>query len=228
MSNMAEFGKAFVGARRRFASLCTDLSNEELDEKVPACPDWSVKDLLAHVVGITSDVVSGNVEGVGSDEWTSKQIAARRDHGVEQLLAEWDSIAPMVESAIDSIPKWMAGMIVGDLVTHEHDLRGAIKVSGARDSSGVAVALDTYARFFGRRIKDRDIPALEVRAGDHSWQLGNGEPQASVAGEPFEVLRGLTGRRTFDEVRALGWSGDPEPYVGIFSMYGAPEQSLKE
>lgn len=225
---MPEFETAFTDTRRRFASLCSALTDADLERAVPACPEWSTKDLVAHVVGVTSDVVSGNVAGVGSEEWTSAQIAARRDSTVAVLLTEWDSIAPTVETAIDSIPKWMAGTLIGDLITHEHDLRGAIDRPGARDSRGVAVALDTYARFFGRRIKEGDLPALELRADDSSWQLGNGEPQVSVKGGPFELLRALTGRRTHDEVRSLDWNGDPEPYIDIFSMYGVPDRSLNE
>lgn len=225
---MLAFETAFTDTRRRFASLCSALTDADLKRGVPACPEWSTKDLVAHVVGVTSDVVSGKVAGVGSEEWTAAQIAARRDRSVTELLAEWDSIAPTAEAAIDTIPKWMAGTLIGDLITHEHDLRGAINRPGARDSSGVAVALDTYARFFGRRIKERDLPPLELRADERSWQLGSGEPQVSAKGEPFELLRALTGRRTHDEVRALGWSGDLEPYIDILSMYGVPDRSLNE
>jgi hypothetical protein len=72
------------------------------------------------------------------------------------------------------------------------------------------------------------MPAVQVNAGDKTWVAGNGDPQVSVSAEPFEILRSLTGRRTREQVRALDWSGDPEPFLDLFSMYGTPENELEE
>ena len=69
---------------------------------------------------------------------------------------------------------------------------------------------------------------MEVNTGDKSLVAGNGDPVISVAADPFEMLRSLTGRRTREQIRGLDWSGDPELYLDLFSMYGMPERELDE
>jgi hypothetical protein len=36
------------------------------------------------------------------------------------------------------------------------------------------------------------------------------------------------GRRTYDEMRAFDWQGDPEPYLTYLHRFSVPEQSLGE
>src|SRR3712207_8623982 len=67
-----------------------------------------------------------------------------------------------------------SGVFLADSVTHEHDLRHALARPGARNGPAFELALDTYARFFGRRIKEHHLPALRVVAGrseEHTSEL---------------------------------------------------------
>ena len=223
-----DLGVAYEESRQRFMVLVADLSPDQLAVVVPACPEWTVKDLVAHVIGIASDTASGNVAGVGTAQWTEAQVSARKDHSLEALMAEWATVGPNVAGALQYLHPAMAGAMIGDLVTHEQDARGALAAPGGRDAAAAAIALNTYVRFLGRRLKDAELPALRVESGDLTWDIGNGEPQTTVKGEPFELLRSLTGRRTTEQIRALEWSGDPGPYLEVFSMYGVPEAPLDE
>jgi uncharacterized protein (TIGR03083 family) len=222
------FGSAYRETRERVTELITSLSGEELERTVPACPEWSVKDLFGHLAAIATDVVGGRWDGVGSSEWTGRQIEERKDRSVEELAREWAESGAQVEAALDGLHPAVGGGVNGDAVTHEQDARGAVRRPGGTDSAGFAIALDSYTRFFGKRLKNAGIPAVQVNAGDKRWVAGNGDPQVSVSAEPFEMLRSLTGRRTREQVRALDWSGDPEPYLDLFSMYGTPESELEE
>ncbi len=225
---MSGFGSAYKGARKRIGELASGLPEKRLSEHVPACPEWSVKDLVAHVAGIASDMLQGDVADAGKPEWTKAQIAARRKRSIGEILAEWDETGPQVEAALEYLHPAAAGAAVGDVVTHEHDLRGAISQPGARDSDGVAVALDSYVRWLGRRIRDRGLPTLEVRAPERSWHAGKETPAGYVAGPQFELLRALTGRRTKDQIRHLEWSVDPSPYLDVFSSYDLPDEEPNE
>jgi hypothetical protein len=49
-----------------------------------------------------------------------------------------------------------------------------------------------------------------------------------VAADPFELFRALSGRRSLDQVRALAWVGDPEPYLELFAPYPMPASPLIE
>ena len=68
---MAEASSAYRGGRERISEIASDTPDEALSRTVPACPDWTVRDLLAHMVGVAEDFAAGNFENAGSDEWTA-------------------------------------------------------------------------------------------------------------------------------------------------------------
>ena len=122
----------------------------------------------------------------------------------------------------------MSSALVGDLITHEHDLRGAVDNKDARDDDGIVISASFYARNFGKRLKDAGLPTLVVEGGAHQWTAGRDEPAGTVRASLFDMLRGLTGRRTLEEVQGFEWSVDPSPYLPVFSMYPVTAQSLNE
>ena len=225
---MATYSATYKEARERVCELMTSLSDDELQRDVPTCPGWKTRDVLAHLVGICTDTLSGKIEGAGSEEYTSRQITERKDASVADMVAEWDEHAPAFEEMLDSIHPAISGGILGDLVTHEQDARGAVGKAGGRDGESFETALDSHVRFLGRRIKEAKLPTLEVRAGDKQWVAGKEEVSGSVEAEPFELLRALTGRRTHDQIRSFSWSVDPGPYLPVFSMYGLPGSDIEE
>lgn len=225
---MADYTRAYSESRERFCNLVSQAGEDGLPLKVPACPAWTVTELLAHVIGVAADSVAGNVGDMGGDEWTEKQVALRRDRPVEDLITEWKEHASLIEATLDSIHPALAGGLIGDLLTHEHDLRGALSKPGARDAATLELPTYTYVRFFGTRVKKAGLDAVEVNADGLSWVAGAGDPGVAVSGEPFEILRSLTGRRTRDEVRRLDWKGDPEPYLDVFSQYNYTANPLNE
>ncbi|HET7483610.1 MAG TPA: maleylpyruvate isomerase family mycothiol-dependent enzyme [Actinomycetota bacterium] len=221
-------GAAYATARKRLIELMTAASPDERDQRVPACPDWRTRDVLAHVVGIAVDTLDGQIAGAGTEEWTERQVDERRDRSVEDLVSEWEGVADRLDAALDTFHPAIAGGFIGDLVTHEQDVRGALGKPGGRDDEAFEIALDSYVRFFGRRIKENDLPGLVVRSEGREWTLGKNDVVGELSGDPFEVLRSLTGRRTLDQVRALQWTTDPEPFLPIVSMYGIPAAPLSE
>jgi uncharacterized protein (TIGR03083 family) len=225
---VADFGAAYGAARKRISDLALEVSDEDLARTVPACPAWSVKDLVAHLTGIATDMMRGNVGAAGSEEWTAAQIEARRDNTIDEIVREWEESGAQVEGALPHIHPAAAGGTVGDIITHEQDMRGALGRPGARDTDGVEIATDTYVRWLGRRIRETGLPTIEVHAGDRILRAGKEEPVGSVSAEAYELLRGLTGRRTKKEIEGFEWSVEPDPYIDIFSSYGYPPEPLNE
>ena len=221
---MSEHGDAYRGARARLTALAKELDEGQLEQRVPTCPDWRIKDVYGHLIGLVADVMDRNTSGAGSDEWTAAQVDARRNRSRDELLAEWDERGPDLEALLDKLPPQSAASIVGDIATHEADIYGAVGRADARDSDGVRLALERYVAALGARVTEAGLPA--VRVGD--VVAGDGEPAAGVKASPFELLRALTGRRSPEQIRALDWDGDPEPYVAIFSAYGVPEAPVVE
>ena len=226
---MTGFGEAYASTRHRVLDLVKDLDEERAQRIVPACPAWTVRDVLAHLTGIAVDATKGELEGVGSPEWTQRQVDERADLTLDELLAQWEEAGRQIDGALAYFPKAAASLFVGDTVTHEHDIRLPLGKAGDRDADAVVLAVDGYHRWFGRRLKDRDMPAVRLRAEGREWVAGAGEPGVSVeAPTTFDLLRGLTGRRTRAEIAAFDWSGDPEPYLDLFSSYGMPAAPLGE
>lgn len=204
---MGEFAEAYQGVRMRVVEIVRSSGPAALDEVAPATPEWRVRDLLAHMIGVTADVVEGRLEGVASDAWTGAQVAARQDVGVDALLAEWDRYSPRFETTLGGVPFEISGQAMLDAATHEHDLRHALGMPGARDSDAVALGW----RWMVSVRTAAGAPALRYVTDAGVDVAGAGEPVATVEASRFELVRAVTGRRTADEVSAYGW--DPEPKV---------------
>lgn len=225
---MPEYSSAYRGCRERMTEIVTDAPEEQLTGRVPACPGWTIKDLYAHVTGVAEDFAGGNVDHVGSDEWTAAQVMRRSELSVPEMVDQWQRISQQVEQTLDQIPPGGAAMMIGDVVTHEHDLRGAAHRPGARDSDAVWIGLDRFIKWFGKRIKDSGLPSVLVHSGGRDWQAGVLEAEVELEGEPYELLRALTGRRTQEEIRSLTWSRDPGPYIDLFSTFPPAQATLSE
>src|SRR3954469_1243781 len=140
---------------------------------LPACPGWRVRDVIAHLSGLATDIASGNLDGAATDAWTAAQVDARRDLSLDDLLAESDDVGPRLAALLDDFPGRYGAQIVADVTVHEHDIRGALGRPGARDSAAVAHSvdflLDTWA---GPGARALGLPALHIRAGARSAVVG--------------------------------------------------------
>jgi uncharacterized protein (TIGR03083 family) len=199
--------KIYREARRRVTELVRDLDDSALATTVPACPAWTVRDLLCHMVGLPADANAGRLEGAGTDPWTAAQVAARTDCDRDALLAEWEREAPAFEQIL---PMIQPPRPVVDIVVHEQDMRGALGVPGARDSVGVRWLTDVAVGRLGEVIDEASLPALEIATEDQGFVAGSGDVVDRWDVEHFELFRSLTGRRSENQIRA---SGCPLVYV---------------
>lgn len=212
---------AYGGTRRRSTDLLRAAGADAVaDRVVPACPEWTVNQLLAHMVGVVDDVLAGNVAEAGSDPWTAAQVDRLGTTPVGELLDHWDEVGPQLEAAIPVVPPAPASQMVFDLTTHEHDLRGALDEPGGRDSDGLTVGFGFLAKSLDRLIRAEGLPTLEITTNGRVLTLGGvpdgEEAQVHLAGPLFDLFRSFGGRRTLDQVRALDWSADPTPYLDAF------------
>jgi uncharacterized protein (TIGR03083 family) len=196
---------AYRSLRDRVDELVRAADPETFDRIAPATPEWTVHDVVAHMVGVVDDVVHGRLEGVASDAWTAKQVDARRNVPVPEMLDAWRDQGPEFEALITDVPAEISGQALFDAITHEHDLRNAFGVPGARDSDAVAIAWDWL---IAARTRNGGQPIRMVT--EHgACVAGAGDPAATVHASRFELLRACSGRRTEAEIAAYGW--DPAP-----------------
>lgn len=214
--------------------------------RVPACPAWTVTDLLAHVVGLSLDAATGMLPVIDPlEQWRDDNVVQKRDRmtadqigrvagkSIGELVDLWRETTPvlaaMLSGAIpfpDPAPFGLAAILVTDLVIHDQDARGALRVHNAPDGPPSSLALATY--FFGvdYRIRQLVLPALGVRYADRTRILGTGEPAATVSAPRFELLRAFGGRRSRKQILAFDWEGDPNPYLALVPAYGERADAL--
>ena len=210
----------YRGIRARVSELVRDLDADTLARTAPATPAWSVHDVLAHLVGDVTDVVAGNLDGVATDAWTQAQVDRRRGVPVGDLLDEWARGAAVVEPTIDGFPPMMRAMFLTDAVTHEHDIRHAIGAPGARESDAIAFSYGRAIGAVGPARGGAGAVRIVHEAGEDL--VGEGEATATVRTTRFEIVRAAVGRRSFDEIRAWDWDGEPTPEAFVLGMFTPP------
>jgi len=200
--------------RIRVAQLVAATDPSELDAPAPACPGWRARDVLAHLVGVGDDVVSGRIDGIASDDWTAAQVERRRDIPIAQLLADWEQWGPQFEQLLVSGPPEMTGQALYDAATHEHDLRHAIGRPGARDNTAMRAGWDWLIEARTRG----GAPAIRFVTECSDDVAGVGEPCATVRAPYFDLFRATTGRRTEAEISSFEW----EPAPNLDMIVAAP------
>ena len=79
---------------------------------------------------------------------------------------------------------------------------------------------EELAAELGRRIVDSGLRGLVLRFGDETRIVGVADrtPPAATLEAPFDELHVvLSGLRSADELRALRWIGNPEPYIALLN-----------
>ena len=204
---MSDLGGWYRKARLRIAAL---VDESVAARPVPATPQWSVHDVIAHLAGICEDAVSGNMHGVTTDPWTAAQVERGRGRSTAELFAVWDEYAPLVEANLSSPTGSRSYTAVIDICTHEADVRQALGMGVEVPVDVLAWAAAILRSTFAAGVAEAGIDAVEVQASDFEW------------------FRGRLGRRTVDEVCAYCWSADPAPYLEHWFVFGRAEHSLGE
>ena len=212
--SIGEVGAAYAGVRERIGGLVRAADPKTF---VPACPEWTVHDVVAHVTGVVDDALAGRLEGAGTDPWTEAQVAARKDVSIDDLLTEWNERAPSFEELLDTIGP-TGRQAVFDVTTHEHDVRGALGQPGAHDSDGVRIGLGWLAPQLVAAMPAAGLPSIVIRTTEGEEWATDDNPVTVLTGSAFDLFRSLSGRRSRKQLLALDWSGDAEQYLPAFEM----------
>lgn len=246
---MPDLARAYAEARESMTRIARSLDTSGLARPVPACPGWTVKDLVGHVTSIASNLAAGtipddlkNLAQVWDTDtaqhrelFIDEQLDLQRSRSIDEILSEWESAGSVVEQMLrgerpqpPNAPVLAEWVIVTDIGVHQHDLRGAVDQPGDRDSLATGLALRSYVEGMRFRSAIEGIAPLRIRAGTREWITGEGEPLATVTADPFDLARAAAGRRSPEQIRAFDWEGDPEPFLTLFYPYGPRASSLVE
>lgn len=204
------------------------LDGADTETMVTACPTWRVRDVVAHVTGIASDFVVGRLPGGDVGAWTAEQVEARRDVTLDTVLDEWERVAPEFEEAMAGRLAGASGRLAADVISHSFDVAAALGRPLPRQGELVEGALATFADMLTARLDQAGSGGVVIDTGSSQLIAGTATPVATLRADTFSALRVLSGRRTADEIRSLGWEGDPGPVYSLLSPYPLPERSLGE
>ena len=203
--------------------LVADLPAERAARRVPACPDWTVRDLFSHMVGLGVDVLAGDEPNDHNATWTQRQVDERRGHDLPTLVEEWRGVTEPMQAYM----RERGTRPLGDLVIHEQDLRGAVGVSGAQDTPGLVIMRDRMLRIFAH--KAAGLPPIALVGDDWRWASTDDDPAVVVRAPDFDLARALMARRSAAQLRSWTVTGDVEPYLAAFATLGTlPSRDLAE
>jgi uncharacterized protein (TIGR03083 family) len=184
------------------------------------CEGWAVGDVAAHVVGSIADVVSGQLDGLGSSEVTAREVAERQGRSPAELVQELVAVTKLAAdlAAVFDDASWEApgpGGYEGtlgqgvealwyDTYLHADDVRAALGRTSARGpglrASVHHVAFELDKQGWG--------PALLAFDGMEQVPVGTGG--ATRTGDALEFVLVATGRT---EPGALG----PDAPLNIYA-----------
>jgi len=188
---MTDWGEVYRDNIDAVTALAEGLSTEELSTRVPATPDWTVHDVLAHLAGSPADALSGRMDGAPGPEWTDRHVGERAAHSTDQIVAE-------VRGSIDAVVASLKGTdrpaLVWNAAVHHADLHEALG-KGAPPQQ------------MWRPVVDAMAPSL----GEHAGALSEVSD--------YEKFRMFFSRRSRSQTAAWGTGLDQETLDG-FSIFG--------
>jgi uncharacterized protein (TIGR03083 family) len=217
---------------------------------VPACPQWTVRHVTAHVTGLAEDATTGSFPEIDLlEQWRDDTVAAERDamtarqveragtEPLDDLIARWRAaaaqLAPMLRGDApfpDGAPFGLSAILVTDVTVHAQDVFAALGAPQLRDGAAVSIAIAAYGFGVDYRVRALRLPALTIAYDGKERVLGDpdGARGARVAASRYEIMRTLAGRRSRAQIAAFDWQGDPGPYLAIIPAYGERDDPLED
>ena len=199
----AEVCLSYQQLRERVIELLAITRDEDANKTVPACPKWTVQNLVCHIIGVPEDILEGRMKGVTTDPWTQAQVDRHDSDSIARLREILIDQKSKFDVVLPNIPSPVNSQFVMDAVTHEHDLREALGKPGAQDSLAVKVA---FAWLASNSMYPKDLVD---------------KLRASKATE-FQLVRAMTGRVSVEQMNELNLPGHEIAKLTVGSPFKAP------
>ena len=204
----SEVMSGLVAELEAFGTLIGSLDAEQW-ATATRCEGWAVADVAAHVTGSMADVVSGQLDGLGSPEVTAREVAERQGRSPAEMaseLAQVTKLAAELGQAFDDAA-WEAPAPGGydgslgegvealwyDAYLHGDDIRVALGRPSER-GPGMRPTVIHVAMLLDKRgwgpatLRFDDMETVDIGAGGREF-----------TGDPLPFVLAATGR------------GDPVP-----------------
>ena len=155
------------------------------------CADWSVHELLAHMVA-TAEMTKlgffGHLAGAGFsfEKMAAKDVAAAAAAGPDATLTAMRAAQNKTTSPPGPVDSWL-----GETIIHSEDIRRPLGITHAYPMDAVTRTLDFYKKSNLIVGAKKRIAELTLRATDTEWSTGSGP---EVTGPAMSLLLAMTGR----------------------------------
>ena len=210
-------------------------STEELSARIPACPDWNVRDLYSHLVGVYRHKIVALETGKAPELTTGSWGDLLEDEDPREVLRrEYLRLKSRLESVPSDTPAWSwwpDEQTVGfwqrrmalETVVHRWDLQSARlpeKLLTAVPNDLANDGIDELLSWLAWPWDDQPQPEANgqkvgISTPTASWFVelhptrvlvsrGHAPTQASISGDPSDVMLYLWGRRMEQNVVLTG------------------------
>jgi uncharacterized protein (TIGR03083 family) len=185
---VTDWGEVYRANVDAVCALVVTLRAEDLSRVVPATPDWTVHDVLAHLAGSPADLLAGRMDDAPSPAWTARHVDERAARSVDELAAE-------LKGSVDPLVATLEGndspAIVWNCAVHHADLHEALGLGAPPEA-------------MWRPVLDAIAPRML------------GENAAAVDDVPaYELFRAIFSRRSRTQMTGWGTSLDPAALEGL-------------
>jgi len=221
--------EALAAEQDAFAALAAAADPHRL---VPSCPSWTVEALVRHTTGVhrwAAAVACLPVDADLPDDGPYERTAQAGDYpqaaaALRRALA--DPTRPCPTLAGPGTAAWWVRRQLHEVLVHRHDLAGAL---GRRLEVDPLVAGDCVAEvvdtMFPRQVRlgRATMPraAVELRAPNGTWRLGEGPVVGQVSGPEMTLALLLWRRTTMGDPR-LTLAGDRSSVAATFQRALTP------
>ena len=179
---MTDWGDLYREHVSAVTALAGGLDDDQLATTVPGSPEWTVRDVLAHLAGGPADALSDRTEGAPGPAWTARHVAERSGRPVAELLAELQSNQDATAASTVDNPR---PAVVWDIAVHHADLHEALGLGMPPERMwGPVLGAVAPMKFATTAVPD-DV-------------------------DPYELFRALFSRRSRTQMQAWGLPLSPE------------------
>jgi uncharacterized protein (TIGR03083 family) len=193
---VTDWGSLYKEHVAAVSALAGDLTEAQLATRVPATPAWTVHEVLAHLAGGASDLVTGRMDGAPSAEWTARHVGERAGLPVADLTDELRSRQHAIAESVADNPR---PALVWNIAVHHADLHEALGLPRMPDHLWLPI-VEALAPRLAAGLADT-VPRYELFRASFS-RRSRGQMQAWGTGLSAEEL---------DDVCIFGPREDDQP-----------------
>lgn len=218
-------GELYARVRGRIGEVLGEAGADVDGVRVPACPDWDIAQLTAHLAGTCAALVARDHPTGDVQAWVDAHVADRAGRTAMQNWAEWDTAGPAYDELLDRNDVAYGGLLF-DAIVHEDDIRAALGQAHVDDPDAVAFGLHRLAHRADQEARRDGLGTLLVEVPGGTREIGEGEPVVTwQVDDAWVAMRALASRRSAAQLAALGLTGALSPWLAVLP-YAPPAADL--